>query len=60
MPQNERDNQETDRHVDADAEYSRNLKAIHRGFDALKRSETVPAEVVFAEVAQVVDLELRR
>lgn len=39
----------------ADAEYARNLRAIRRGLEALKRGETIPAEDVFA--GGLVDIE---
>ena len=41
----------------ADAEYARNLKAIRRGMDAVRNSETIPAEDVFAEVRDVLGLD---
>lgn len=41
----------------ADAEYARNLKAIHRGMDAIKSGDTIPAETVFEEVRKVLDLQ---
>ena len=41
----------------ADAEYARNLKAIRRGLDAVKKGNTIPAQEVFAEVRDILGLD---
>lgn len=40
----------------ADAEYARNLRAIRRGLEAVKKGQTIPAEEVFTEVRQILGL----